>query len=80
MTCLKGLRAVFKTSKTAYLMSKLILFLQEAKAELTRVNWPNRATIIRYTVMVVVMSVVVALFLGTLDYFFSYLVETFLLN
>lgn len=61
-------------------MSKLIRFLQEAKSELLKVNWPNRETLIRYTVLVVVVSVAVSLFLGTLDYFFSYLVETFLLN
>lgn len=61
-------------------MSKLISFLQEARVELARVNWPNRETILRYTAMVIVMSVIVSLFLGSLDYFFSYLVETFLLN
>ncbi len=61
-------------------MSKLISFLQEARVELARVNWPNRQTILRYTGMVIVMSVIVSLFLGSLDYFFSYLVETFLLN
>lgn len=61
-------------------MSKLISFLQEARVELSRVNWPNRETILRYTAMVIVMSVIVSLFLGSLDYFFSYLVETFLLN
>jgi preprotein translocase subunit SecE len=61
-------------------MTKLVRFLQEAKVELSRVNWPNRETIIRYTGLVVVMSVIVSIFLGGLDYFFSYLVETFLLN
>ena len=61
-------------------MTKFITFLQEAKSELMRVNWPNKETIIRYTAMVVVMSVAVALFLGTLDYFFGYLVETLLLK
>ncbi len=61
-------------------MSKLITFLQEAKSELLKVNWPNRETLVKYTLLVIGMSIVVSLFLGTLDYFFSYLVETFLLN
>ncbi|MEK9173639.1 MAG: preprotein translocase subunit SecE [Patescibacteria group bacterium] len=61
-------------------MSKLLSFLQEARVELAKVNWPNRETILRYTAMVIVMSVIVSLFLGSLDYLFSYLVETFLLN
>ncbi len=61
-------------------MSKLLSFLREAKSELSKVNWPNRETIIRYTIMVIVMSLAVSIFLGSLDYFFSYLVETFLLK
>jgi len=61
-------------------MSKLLSFLREAKSELSKVNWPNRETIIRYTIMVIAMSLAVSIFLGSLDYFFSYLVETFLLK
>jgi preprotein translocase subunit SecE len=61
-------------------MAKLFRFLQEAKVELSRVNWPNRETLSKYTFLVVVMSLVVAIFLGGLDYFFSYLVQTFLLK
>lgn len=61
-------------------MAKLIRFLQEAKVELQKVNWPNRETILRYTFLVVLMSFFVAILLGTLDYFFSYLLETFLLK
>ncbi|MCW1888562.1 MAG: preprotein translocase subunit SecE [Candidatus Moranbacteria bacterium] len=61
-------------------MANLFRFLQEAKVELLKVNWPNRETIIKYTMLVIVMSLIVAVFLGGLDYFFSYLVETFLLK
>ncbi len=61
-------------------MANFLRFLQEAKVELLKVNWPNRETIIKYTMLVIVMSLIVALFLGGLDYFFSYLVETFLLK
>ena len=61
-------------------MSSIINFLGEAKVELTRVNWPTQKEIIRYTVLVVVMSLSVAVFLGALDFFFSYLVETYLLQ
>ena len=61
-------------------MANLFRFLQEAKVELHKVNWPNRETIIKYTMLVIVMSLIVAVFLGGLDYFFSYLVETFLLK
>ena len=60
-------------------MSKLFNFILEAKAELAKVNWPSREALIRYTVLVVVISALVAAFLGTLDSFFSYLVNRFLL-
>jgi preprotein translocase subunit SecE len=61
-------------------MSSIIKFLGEAKVELTRVNWPTQKEIIRYTILVVVMSLTVAIFLGALDFLFSYLVETYLLQ
>jgi preprotein translocase subunit SecE len=61
-------------------MNKLFAFLVEAKAELSRVNWPTKKQIIRYTVLVIVISLVVALFLGSLDFLFSSLVERFLIK
>ncbi|OGI21429.1 MAG: preprotein translocase subunit SecE [Candidatus Moranbacteria bacterium RIFCSPHIGHO2_01_FULL_55_24] len=61
-------------------MNKIVEFLTEAKAELLRVNWPKRQEIVRYTMLVIIISLVVAIFLGSLDYLFSYLVENFLLT
>lgn len=61
-------------------MQKVFTFLSEAKVELSRVNWPTQKQIIRYTLLVIAVSLLMALFLGGLDYFFSYLVETFLLQ
>lgn len=55
-------------------------FLREAKSELLRVNWPNRKEVIRYTLMVVGISLFVAIFLGTLDMAFGWLVENYLLQ
>jgi len=52
----------------------------EAKAELARVNWPTKKQIIRYTVLVIIISLVVALFLGSLDFVFSSLVEKYLIK
>ncbi len=61
-------------------MEKIIRFLQEAKVELSRVNWPTQKELIQYTVVVVVISFVVAVFLGSLDLLFSKIVERFFLN
>jgi preprotein translocase subunit SecE len=38
------------------------------KAELLKVVWPTRQETIRYTVTVIIFSVVVALILGAADY------------
>ena len=61
-------------------MNKVFTFLAEAKVELSRVNWPTRKQLIRYTLLVIVISVVVAAFLGGLDISFSSLVERFLIR
>lgn len=61
-------------------MKKIAQFFLEAKGELTKVNWPNRQELVRYTVLVVVISLAVAVFLGLLDVLFSYLVENFLIK
>lgn len=61
-------------------MQAIITFLREAKVELSRVNWPSQKEIIRYTVLVVIISIVVAVFLGALDFLFSLLVEKYLLT
>lgn len=61
-------------------MKAIVQFFVEAKGELTKVNWPSRDELVRYTVLVVVISLVVAMFLGLLDIAFSYLVEQFLIK
>lgn len=61
-------------------MQAILTFLREAKVELSRVNWPSQQEIMRYTVLVIVISISVALFLGALDFLFSFLVEKYLLT
>ncbi|HAT74320.1 MAG: Preprotein translocase, SecE subunit [Candidatus Moranbacteria bacterium GW2011_GWF2_36_839] len=61
-------------------MNKILEFLKEAKIELTKVNWPTRKKTINYTIIVVGISLSVAIFLGGLDYFFGFLLKTFILK
>lgn len=61
-------------------MKAIFRFLKEARVELARVSWPTKKEIVRYTVLVIVISLLVALFLGTLDFFFGFLVEKYLLQ
>lgn len=54
------------------------VFLKEVKAELGKVSWPSRETIIRLTGVVVGVSVLVGVYLGGLDYLFTKTMEIFL--
>ena len=50
-------------------------------AELRQVNWPTKKQTITYTVLVIVVSTIVALYVGAFDYLFSQginlLIQTF---
>ncbi len=52
-------------------MNKTIEFLKETKAEMTQVKWPSKKQSIISTVAVVVISVLVAYFLGFFDFVFK---------
>ncbi len=49
------------------LFKKIINFLKDVKLEMKKVDWPTRRNAIRYTVIVVGVSLGVAIFLGSCD-------------
>ncbi len=57
-----------------------VTYFKESYAELKRVAWPSRNTLVQHTVVVIVFSVSVAVFLGALDVLFVYGIEKILLN
>ena len=46
----------------------LIQYIKETQVELKHVSWPTRRQAIAFTVVVILVSVGVALYLGLLDY------------
>lgn len=48
-------------------MFKVIDFFKEVKDELSKVVWPSRGQTIQLTVVVIIVTVVVGLFIGGLD-------------
>lgn len=52
-----------------------IVFLQEVKAELTKVVWPGRDEVIKLTVVVIAVSVFIGLYIGGLDLAFTKLTD-----
>ncbi len=61
------------------MFQRLKLYLQEVRREFKRVNWPTRAEAIRYTLVVIGLSLALAIFLGAFDFIFTYFLEKFLL-
>lgn len=49
----------------------LTTYLKNAFAEVKRVTWPSRKEALKSTVVVIGFSVVVASFLGVIDYLYS---------
>lgn len=52
-----------------------LIFLREVVTELKKVTWPTREQVIRLTAVVIVVSALVGLYLGVLDYIFTMLIE-----
>lgn len=51
--------------------SKIIEYFRETKIELKHVIWPSRSQTLYYTLIVIVLSVVIAYYLGVFDFIFS---------
>lgn len=58
---------------------KLITFFKEVRMEMKKVNWPTREQTLRYTLIVLGVSVAVAMFLGGMDFIFKLLLQKFIL-
>jgi len=61
------------------LFTKITTFLKEVRLEMKKVNWPTRDETLRYTLIVIGISIAVAAFLGTLDFLFTTLLNKFIL-
>ena len=55
-------------------------YLRDSYAELKRVAWPNRSTLTQHTLIVILFSVSIAIFLGALDVLYVFGIEKLILN
>jgi preprotein translocase subunit SecE len=55
-----------------------VIFVRQAYDEIKKVVWPTRPEIIRLTVSVVIISLIVGLFLGGLDFVLTKLLQVLL--
>ena len=51
-------------------------FLKEVQAELKKVTWLTRNEVLDYTILIIVVSIIVGIYLGVLDVVFSWLVRS----
>jgi len=61
------------------ILDKIVNFLKETRVEMRKVNWLTRNEVIKYTLIVIGLSFAVAVFLGGLDFLFTFLISKFLL-
>ena len=60
------------------ILTKIISFLKEVRTEIKKVNWPSKQETLRYTLIVVGVSVVIAAFLGGVDFIFRLILDKFI--
>jgi len=60
-------------------MARLVDYVKDTRAELKHVSWPTRAQAIGFTVVVILISLIVAAFLGVFDFIFTRLLSLFVL-
>ena len=53
-------------------MSRLSNYITETMEEMKHVSWPTRNQTIMFTILVILISVAVAAYLGLFDYLFSF--------
>ncbi|MBT4857122.1 preprotein translocase subunit SecE [Candidatus Uhrbacteria bacterium] len=63
-----------KTKKKANLLS----YLRESKEELNKVTWPTQKETVRYSIIVIVASLAIAVYFGVIDYLLNLGLEALL--
>lgn len=58
----------------------LIQYIKETQVELKHASWPTRRQAIMFTLITVLISIGVSIFLGVFDWFFGFILEKFLLK
>lgn len=59
---------------------KLVEYIKETRGEMKHVNWPTRSQALNYTLLVIGLSVVTAIFLALADYVFGLGLEALILK
>jgi preprotein translocase SecE subunit len=61
-------------------MDRFANYIKATAAEMKQVKWPTRQTAIFYSVLVIVISVITALYAGAFDYLFGQFINYVVTN
>lgn len=53
----------------------IISYIKEVKAETKNIKWPTKKQVINYTIIVIVLSILLAAYVGALDALFAKLLS-----
>jgi len=62
------------------IIGSIVKFLKEVRVEIKKVNWLSRPQLVNYTLLVLGFMLVTAVFFGSLDYGFAYLLRRFVVG
>ena len=65
---------------TSYGMDKISSFLKDVKIELSKVSWPTKDQTVKYTLVVLVLSFAIAIFLGAWDWVLQLILNKFVIK
>ena len=62
---------------TCYMLHvmKIVIFLKEVRSELTKVKWPTRPEVIKMTSLVILISLLVGIYVGAVDFTLTKIME-----
>ncbi len=62
------------------IISGLTKYLSDVRTEVRKVSWPTKSRTIKDSTIVVMVSLITAIFLGGMDYALTYFIEKFILK
>ena len=57
-------------------MNKFVTFLKEVNAELRKVTWPTKEELIGSTIVTIVVSLIMSIFIGFVDRILTFAIKT----
>jgi preprotein translocase subunit SecE len=60
------------------MFAKIRNFFKEVVRELKKVHWPTKGETIKYTILVIFISILLAIYFGALDYIYTIILHKFI--